>query len=283
MMGAIRKLNYGTRLLLGHKGEKAVVDVVGTPTQVRRGGEGPPMVYLHSAIGETVWLPFMKAWSGSFTVYAPAHPGYAESKGLDQIRDIEDLAFHYINLLDTLGLDQLFLGGVSLGGWLALEIACRWPERVSRLWIADAPGLWLDEHPITDLFLYQSQPIQARELLFHDPESTLAKSIIKDPNQLNEETKLAIQQSMTLLTKLMWERPYNPRLAKRLHRVRCPVLILWGEQDRLIPAIYAHAFQKLLPKAQIHIIPECGHLPMFEQEDRFEAAIRSFCLDRIPE
>lgn len=279
MIQAFRKLSFGARLLLGRHGEKAVVDVAGVPTQVRRGGEGPNFVYLHSAMGETVWLPFLKAWSSSFTVHSPAHPGYAESRGLEQIRDIEDLAFHYIDLFDSLSLEQTLLGGVSLGGWLALEIACRWPERVSRLWLADAPGLWLDDHPLVDLFKYQDDPQLARQWLFHDPDCPAATSIIKPPHLLNDETKAAIQRSMSLLARLLWERPYHPRLARRLHRIRCPVLIVWGAQDRLIPPAYAQAYQQLMPQAQIHLIADCGHLPMFEKEAEFASVVRRFCLD----
>src|ERR687895_701098 len=65
--------------------------------------------------------------------------------GLEDIDGIEDLAFHYVELLDALGLDEVVLGGVSLGGWIAAEFAVRWPERVRRLWICNAPGLWVDE------------------------------------------------------------------------------------------------------------------------------------------
>jgi len=52
------------------------------------------------------------------------------------------MAFHYLELFDALGLEEVVLGGVSLGGWIAAEFAVRWPERVRRLWIADASTQW---------------------------------------------------------------------------------------------------------------------------------------------
>ncbi|HMP60378.1 MAG TPA: alpha/beta hydrolase [Gemmatales bacterium] len=142
MFRVLKKLAYGARVLLARSGELSVVDVAGVPTQIRRGGEGPPFFYLHSALGETIWLPFLELWSRKFTVYAPAHPGYAQSQGFDALRHIDDLAFHYVDMLDTLGLDKVAIGGISLGGWTAVEIASRGPERVSKLWLCNAPGLW---------------------------------------------------------------------------------------------------------------------------------------------
>src|SRR5204862_4362635 len=122
----------------------------------------------------SMWLPFHQAWAQRFRVLVPMHPGFGQSGGFDQIDTIADMAFHYVELFDALGLDQVILGGVSLGGWIAAEFAVRWPERVRRLWIAAAPGLWLDDHPLPDLFRLGHDRRAIRELLFHDPSSAMA-------------------------------------------------------------------------------------------------------------
>jgi pimeloyl-ACP methyl ester carboxylesterase len=75
----------------------------------------------------------------------------------------------------------------------------------------------------------------------------------------------------------MWERPYGPKLASRLHRVQCPTLLLWGAQDRLVPPSYGEAYRKHLPHAQWQTIPDCGHLAMFEREAAFVEAVTRFC------
>src|SRR5260370_38581059 len=90
------------------------------------------------------------------------------------------MAFHYVELFDALGLDEVILGGVSLGGWIAAEFAVRWPERVKKLWISGAPGLGVDEEPLPDLFRVMAQPGKMRELVFHDPDSARARMIIAD-------------------------------------------------------------------------------------------------------
>jgi pimeloyl-ACP methyl ester carboxylesterase len=279
MFEMLRKLKYKARVLLSRSGgQPETVDVHGRPTTVMHNGEGTPFIYLHSTLGEAaLWLPFFQTWSKQFRVLVPTHPGFGQSGGFDDIDTIEDMAFHYIEMLDVLGLDQVCLGGVSLGGWIAAEVACRWPERVKRLWIADAPGLWVPEEPLADLFRYIQDRQKMRELLFHDPESAIASLVIQErPDDL---TMLAAYQSLTVLARLIWERPYNPKLAKRLHRVQCPTLVVWGAHDKLVPPAYGEAYRQHIQGAQLKLIADCGHMPMFEREAEFVEIITNFCKD----
>ena len=277
MFDTLKKLRYGARVLLSRKGgEPETVDVRGRATVLRHAGDGPAFVYLHSSLGESVqWLPFHQAWAKQFTVYSPLHPGFGTSGGFDAIDTIEDMAFHYVELFDALGLGEVILGGVSLGGWIAAEFAVRWPERVKKLWIADAPGMWVDEEPLPDLFRHLEKPDKLRELLFDDPDGYMARLLIDDHPEL--EKRLAAYQAMTVLARLVWERPYSPKLPARLHRIQCPTLLLWGENDRLVPPSYGLAYKKYLPHAEWQVIPRCGHLGMFEREAEFVAAVARFC------
>ncbi|MCS7015091.1 MAG: alpha/beta hydrolase [Gemmatales bacterium] len=277
MFEKLKQLAYGARYLLSRRGEKTFVELPGRRVQLWHGGEGVPFVYLHSGLGETTWLPFHDTWAKDFHVFVPAHPGFAESTGIELIDTIDDLALHYVELFDKLGLDAVCLGGVSLGGWLAAEFALRWPERVHRLWLADAPGLWSDEYPYADLFRYVQEPAKLRELLFHDPRGAMATMIIRDLKEMNEETFVAAYRALRTLARLTWERPYNPKLSLRLGRIRCPVLILWGESDRLIPPVYAELYARSIAQSRAEILKNCGHLPMFEQEAAFVQLIRDFC------
>jgi len=277
MFKALKKLKYGARVLLARGGgEPETIDVNGNPTVLLHGGEGAPFVYLHSTLGESfMWFPFYQAWARKFRVLVPTHPGFGKSGGFDQIDTIEDMAFHYIELFDALGLDEVILGGVSLGGWIAAEIAVRWPERIKKLWIADAPGLWVEGQPLADLFRIMQDRDQLRELLFHDPRSPMATLVIRE--QADDESMLTAYQSLTVLARLVWERPYDPKLAGRLHRVQCPTLLLWGDDDRLVPTAHGEAYRKLLPQAELKLIPHCGHMPMFEREAEFVEAVTRFC------
>jgi pimeloyl-ACP methyl ester carboxylesterase len=151
---------------------------------------------------------------------------------------------------------------------------------VKSLWITNAPGLWVENEPLGDLFRLVQNRQKMREVLFHDPTGAMANLVIKD--NVDEATMLNAFQAMTVLARLVWERPYDPKLAGRLRRIACPTLILWSENDRLVPPAYGEAYQKLIPGAQMKLIKACGHLPMFEKEAEFVEAIASFCLNRSP-
>src|SRR4051794_31317123 len=182
MLNLLKKLRYGARVVLSRSGgQPETIDVAGKPTVLMHGGEGEPFVYLHSTLGESMmWLPFHQSFAKKFRVYSPLHPGFGHSGGFEQIMDIEDMAFHYLDMFDALGLEQVNLGGVSLGGWIAAEFAVRWPERVKKLWIADAPGLWVDNAPMGDLFRFMQDRERLRAMLFHDPKGAMATLVIKD-------------------------------------------------------------------------------------------------------
>jgi pimeloyl-ACP methyl ester carboxylesterase len=135
--------------------------------------------------------------------------------------------------------------------------------------------MWVDEQPLPDLFRYTMNPAKLRELLFHDPDGAMAKLVIVD--EPDEERQLAGFQAMAVLARMVWERPYSPKLPARLARVRCPTLLLWGEHDRLVPPAYGAAYAKHLPQAELKLIPACGHLGMFEKEAEFVEAVARFC------
>jgi len=277
MFETFKKLKYGARVLLSQGGGEAeTIAVAGRSTSIRQGGEGPPFVYLHSTLDESFkWFPFFEAFAKQFRVLVPSHPGFGKSEGFDRIDAIEDMAFHYLELFDTLGLEKVILGGVSLGGWIAAEFAVRWPERVERLWLADAPGLWIDEQPLGDIFRAMNDRDQLRQMLFYDPDGYIAKLVI--PDNPSEDRMLIAYQSLTVLARLVWERPYDPKLAGRLHRISCPVLLVWGANDRLVPPTYGEAYRKHISQAEIKLISNCGHMPMFEQEAEFVDTILRFC------
>jgi pimeloyl-ACP methyl ester carboxylesterase len=78
---------------------------------------------------------------------------------------------------------------------------------------------------------------------------------------------------------MVWQRPYDPKLAARLRRVQCPTLLIWGDDDRLVPPAYGEAYRQHLPHAELKLIKDCGHLPMFEKEAEFVELLTRFAQD----
>jgi pimeloyl-ACP methyl ester carboxylesterase len=277
MFDKLKTLQYGLKVKWYEKTQQHVrtIDLGGRKTQIMEGGEGEPLIYLHSAYGENLWLPFHQKLSESFHVIAPAHPGFAASEGMDDIDSMEDMVFHYIDLLDHLSLGRVDIAGVSLGAWIAAELATRYPDRVKRMALAAPAGLWLDAHPMTDMFAYLRRPEKLRAILFHDPSAALAQLVI--PPEASEEQMTEAYKAMAATARLAWNPPgHNPKLAGRLRRIKSPALIIWGDDDKLIPTAYAEEWASRINNARVEIIKECGHMMMFEKEDEFVSAIKDF-------
>ncbi len=255
----------------------STIDVRGRSIELRRAGAGEPLLYLHAIGGDTEGLPALDELARERTVLMPMHPGFGSSQGVDDIDSIEDMAFHYLAVLDALRLEQVDVIGTSYGGWIAAEVACRWPERVRRLVLVDAAGLWLDEAPMVELF--GAEPAELAERLFQDqslPQAQLLRAMV-NVSDLPDEILLPQANAMAAAARVAWN-PYfhNPKLPERLHRVRMPVLIVWGRQDGLIPPAHGERYRDLLPDARLVLIDGCGHLPILEKPAEFLGVVRPF-------
>ncbi len=156
-----------------------IVTIAGKKTQVMRGGSGPPLVYLHSAGGEMDWTAFHDGLAKNFSVIAPAHPGFALSEGLNQIDDIYDYAWHYVDLFEHFDLLRgAPVVGFSLGAWLAVELAILRPELVGKLIMVNAAGVHVPGAPTAEWFI--DDLIKLRNLLFFDPNGKVAREIMPD-------------------------------------------------------------------------------------------------------
>ncbi|GIW41467.1 MAG: hydrolase [Candidatus Binatia bacterium] len=245
-----------------------------------RGGEGKPLLYLHSAAGDALWLPHLEGLARHYEVHAPAHPGFLGSEGIEEIRDIEDYAYHYLDYMDAKGWSSVDVVGVSLGGWIAAELAARWPEKVSRLVLVNAVGIWVRERPIADIFALDTRfPERFKQLLFHDVNCPAAQ-MMPGPGQvgeLPEEMVVNFMNAMAATAKVGWNPLlHDPRLERILHRVKAPTLCLWSENDRVVPPVYGRKYAELIPGAKLEIVRECGHLLPFEKPEVFVEKVRAF-------
>lgn len=256
-------------------GVESTLSLHGRKVQLAQGGQGPPLVYLHGA-GTFWWMDVHDRLATRHRVYAPVHPGFGGSEGLENIESIEDLVFHTLDVLDALELERTDLVGLSLGGWLAAELALRHPARVNRLVLVDAAGLRVPGVPRGNIFM--ATPPQARALLFYDPTSTLATTLV--PDAPPPERLPAILRGREAAARLLWN-PHTAwrKLTSRLWRIQTPTLVVWGENDHLLPLAYGEAYAAGIPGAKLVTLERCGHLPPFEQPERFLEAVEAFLAD----
>jgi pimeloyl-ACP methyl ester carboxylesterase len=249
------------------------VDVRNIRIWLARGGDGPPLLYLPGADPEGE-DPAFALLSRDFRVYRPHHPGFGRSDDDPIVDSVLDVAFRYLDLLDVLGLDRVYLAGLSLGGWIAAEVAMLAPDRVAKLVLADPAGL-RPPVPVPDMFTLD--PAELAMLIHHQPEArqaavTTVVEMAGDPERFTRYLR-----SRAATAHLGWN-PYmhDPKLAGRLHRVCCEVLIIWGAHDLLLPPECALAWQQALPRARLELVENAGHRPQAEQPAAFAALVREF-------
>jgi pimeloyl-ACP methyl ester carboxylesterase len=236
-------------------------------------GSGPDLVFLHDASGVSETHPLVTRLAERFHVLAPLLPGYGQSDEAPGIRDMLDVTLHSLDVLDALGLSRPILVGHSLGGMIAAEMAALAPKEIDRLCLIAPAGLWLDEHPIPDLF--STLPYQLPALLFHDAEAGAAMMAagrkMDDPGFLIQFLVQNARQ-LGMAGKFLFPIPERG-LARRLHRIRARTLLVWGTSDRVVPLAYASAFQAGIREAEIVRIPEAGHMVTWEKPDAVTAAL----------
>jgi pimeloyl-ACP methyl ester carboxylesterase len=235
------------------------------PVRYLTGGAGPALVFLHGAGGVTADDPLLAALATSHTVYAPLVPGYGDSEECGEIRDMLDFTLHTWDVVAALGLKDPILVGHSMGGMIAAEMAATQPNDVSRLGLIAPAGLWDDEHPIADLFA--TMPYEMPALLFHDAEKGAAMLTagrnVSDPNFL-QTYLVANARQLGMAGRILFPIPERG-LHQRLYRIKAKTVVVWGDSDRLIPPVYAHAFKKGIAGAELVSIPEAGHLVTLER------------------
>jgi len=142
---------------------------------------------------------------------------------------------------------------------MAAEYAIRQPERLRRLVLIAPVGLVVAAAPAPDLFKIAPQELPS--YLAHDPAAALRYF----PKQPDPAFDARMGREITSLARLIGDHPQgNPRLARWLHRIRVPTLVLWGAKDRLRPTAQSDAWLALLPDGHVKIVPATGHLVLEE-------------------
>ena len=235
--------------------------------EVARAGKGPPLLYLHGAVGQKGWAPFLDRLSQTFTVYAPVMPGYGSARGLDHLADLTDLTLYNLELLNQLGVARPHIVGHFLGGMVAAEMAAFSPPSVNRLVLVSPAGVWRDEEPVADLLALNANELSERLTATPDGAAAL--------DGLADELARDRMQDIAAAGKFLWPLP-DRGLHRRAYRIKAPTLILWGEQDRINPPSYADDFQNMIARSQTSTVPDAGHLLMLEQPDAFSHAVTAF-------
>jgi pimeloyl-ACP methyl ester carboxylesterase len=238
-----------------------VKEIAGINLHVSRAGSGQTVLVLHHDIGTVDRLPFYDALAANFDVVLPHHPGWGKSERPQWMRGPRDIAAVHAWLLADLGVSGVSLLGLGFGGWVAAEMASLAPEVYKKLVLVGAMGIKPPEGDIADqaIVSYIDYPRAG----FHDQAAFTAVYGDVTTDQL-EAWDIAREMSFRTAWKPYM---YSQTLPHLLGGVRCPALIIWGDDDRIVPVSAGQAYARALHDATMTTIPECGHFAEMEKPD----------------
>ena len=251
--------------------ETLTVDVNGFSTRVWRKGSGPKLGFLAGFGGLPRWVPFLDKLAEKRTVIVPSLPGFPGGERGHSVLDNQlDWVLAVRELLIKAELVGADLAASSVGGALAAEMAAIWPDSVKKLALIAPFGLFDETDPATDPWAQRADNVAG--LMCADPE--IWKAIKAVPEGANSvEWPIEQTRANEAAARYLWPLG-NTKLEKRLPMIKAPTLLIWGEQDQIMPRSYADRFAKgISGPARVRTIPGAGHLAELDRPAEVAAAI----------
>jgi len=233
-------------------------------------GAGAPIWVLHGGGGPLTVAGLAAHLAGYGRVFTPTHPGWNGTVLPESIANVDDLAALYLGELARRGLTGVTIVGSSMGGWLAAAMAVQdQGRRIGRLVLIDAVGVEVAGESIADFFGLTLR--QIAEHAYHDPDRFFVDPATLPPQQIATQ-----RGNMASLRTLAGAGMADPALLGRLRAVTVPVLVVWGESDRIATASYGRALAGAFGDGRFALIERAGHLPQLERPEATLAAIDAF-------
>jgi pimeloyl-ACP methyl ester carboxylesterase len=238
--------------------EEYTVD--GVKTVLHIAGSGEPVVVFHGA-GTVDGFDFAEQWADRFRVIVPYHPGFGQSGDDPTFTDVHDYVMHYLGLFETLGIDKVRLVGISLGGWMAAQFASEHNDRVRKLVLIAPAGMIDPQHPPLDILSVPGEQVVG--MLVSNFE------VLKPKLPANPSIDFIADRyrEVTTLARLWWEHPFDPKFIRHLKRLNMPTMIVWGDQDKIVPVQQTARWQLHIPHADIRVFKGAGHLVHLEKPE----------------
>lgn len=256
-------------------------------------GVGPPLLLIHGAnIGWGMWFRNIKELSKNFTIYAIDLPGAGRSSKMDysQLDPERDMLQIVNKIIDSLKLENFNILGASIGGWIALRIVMSHPEKINKVILSNSVGLAnymglsdkiIGFYPFAK-FISQTilRPVRNNKLVEKFLRGTFYNKKLFLPEEFIDyfyETMAASHNllfisRLTQLTKRLILEDYLSKINNR-------TLIIWGENDQIMPLKKNLTNFNLIPNISVEIMEQSGHFPSIEQPDEFNKVVENFLLE----
>ena len=246
-------------------------------------GKGTPLVFLHAfPFSNVMWRAQSDLFAKEFKVIAPNVRGVGETSPFSSAPSVEQMAHDLALLLDDMNLAQpIILCGLSMGGYAALAFARMYPQRLNALVLCDTQAA--PDSP-------EAQEKRQANIEFarsHTPAEFLERML---PSLLGETTQTTRPALVEKIRLLMLETPVTsaaivqllealrdrPDATPYLDEIKAPTLVMVGYEDTITPPQSGHLLAHYIPKAEIHLIPQAGHLTNLERPQEFNRRLLSF-------
>jgi pimeloyl-ACP methyl ester carboxylesterase len=255
------------------KRNSSLLRVSGVELEVERRGRGRPLLVLYGEDALELDAPVTAELARDHELIIPSPPGFGRSERPDWIESPDDISYIYLDLLERLNIEKLPAIGFSFGGWLALEMATKDDGLFSKLVLVDPYGVKIGgpmDRDIEDV--WNIHPDKVAALKWFDADKGK-----RDFTAMPESELTVIARNNESFARFCWDPClHNPKLARRLHRVRLPTLFVWGENDGIVTPNYGKAYSRMIPGAEFSVIAKAGHYPHLEQPDEFMRLVRGF-------
>ena len=249
---------------------ETTVEVAGIRLHLARAGSGRPAVVLHHDIGSPDRLDFYDALARRFAVLVPHHPGYGKSERPSWLRSVRDVAVIYQWLLGELAIERPSLIGLGFGGWIAAEMATMAPTALHRLVLVGAMGLKPPEGDIFDQAIVNY--IDYARTGFRD-QAAFARIY----GEVTTDQLVAWDICREMCFRIAWKPyMYSQTLPHLLGGVKARALVVWGDDDRIVPRSAGELYAAALPDARFEVVPEAGHCVEMEQPEALARLVDRF-------
>jgi pimeloyl-ACP methyl ester carboxylesterase len=253
--------------------ERNLVRVSGVELEIERRGRGRPLLALYGEEALELDAPVLAELARDHELIIPSPPGFGRSERPDWIESPDDIGYIYLDLMERLNVGKVPAIGFSFGGWLALEMATKDASIFSKLVLVDPYGVKIGgpmDRDIEDV--WNIHPERVAKLKWFDGEKGK-----RDFTAMPERELAIIARNNESFARFCWDPcMHNPKLARRLHRVRLPTLFVWGANDGIVSPDYGKAYSRMIAGAEFSVIGTAGHYPHLEQPDAFMRLVRGF-------
>ncbi len=249
---------------------RSELEVAGGKLHVARAGSGRPVLVLHHDIGSPDQLEFYDALASRFDVIVPHHPGYGKSERPQWLRSVRDVAVIYQWLLSDLGVERASLVGLGFGGWIAAEMATMAPTALHRLVLVGAMGLKPPEGDILDQAIISY--LDYARAGFHD-QAAFARVY----GDVSTDQLVDWDICREMCFRIAWKPyMYSQTLPHLLGGVKAPALVVWGDNDKVVPRSAGELYAAALPRARFETVRASGHCVDMEQPEALARLVSGF-------